>query len=159
MSISTCDLSDAHPEKLEAVDPVFTSFGGRRAFSGPTSTIKCHEDNSLVREAVAEPGQGRVLVIDGGGSVRRALLGDQLAAKAVANGWSGVVVYGAVRDVDALATMDLGVKALNCHPLKTDKKGIGERDVKVRFAGVTILPGDYLYADNDGMLVSKEALS
>ena len=159
MAVSTCDLSDEHPEKLEAVDPVFTSFGGRRAFSGPISTIKCHEDNSLVREVVAEPGQGRVLVVDGGGSVRRALLGDQLAEKAVANGWSGIVVYGAVRDVDALATMDLGVKALNCHPLKTDKKGIGERDVKVRFAGVTIIPGNYLYADNDGMLVAKESLN
>lgn len=158
MAISTCDLCDAHPERVKVVEPIFNTYGGRHAFGGPISTIKCHEDNSLVRDALAEPGDGRVLVVDGGGSVRRSLLGDQLAAIGVANRWSGVVVFGAVRDVDELAALDIGVKALSVIPLKTDKKGVGERDVPLRFAGVGFKPGAWLYADNDGIILAAQKL-
>ena len=117
------------------------------------------EDNSRVREAVAEPGLGRVLVVDGGGSTRRAMLGDQLAALAVANGWAGVVVHGVIRDSEAIGGMDLGVKALGTVPLKTDKRGQGVRDVPVVFGGVTLRPGDWLAADADGVVVSDHALA
>lgn len=156
---STCDLCDQHPGLVRVAEPLFRDFGGRHAFGGRIATIKCHEDNSMVRDAVAEPGQGCVLVIDGGGSLRRSLLGDQLAAKAVANGWEGVVVFGAVRDVEAIAHMNLGVKALGAIPLKTDKRGIGDRDVPVRFAGVDFVPGEYLYADGNGIIVAAGALA
>ena len=126
---------------------------------GKISTIKCFEDNSLVREAVAEPGEGRVLVVDAGGSRRCAMLGDLLAAKAVENGWAGVLMNGLIRDSADIARMDLGVKALGTHPLKSVKKGVGERDVEVRFSGVRFVPGAYLYADEDGVICSACALS
>jgi len=158
MTFSTCDLCDEHEDKLRVVDPLFADFGGRSVFSGRIATIKCHEDNSLVRECVAEAGYGRVLVIDGGGSTRRALLGDMLAEKAASNGWAGVIVYGAVRDIEIMETIDLGVKALCSIPLKTEKKGIGERDIAVRFGGVDFVPGHFLYADRNGIVVSSEDL-
>lgn len=157
-SYSTCDISDNHPDAVRVVDPLFSDFGGRSAFHGEIVTIKCHEDNSLVREKVAEPGVGKVLVVDGGGSTRRSLLGDMLAEKAAANGWAGIVIYGAVRDIEVMETIDIGVKALCAIPLKTDKKGIGERDLTVRFGGVDFVPGQYLYADRNGILVSDGAL-
>jgi regulator of ribonuclease activity A len=157
-SISTPDLADAHAG-ARALDVQWRDFGGRRAFAGAVVTIKCHEDNSLVKACVAEPGEGRVIVVDGGGSLRRALLGDQLAATAVASGWAGLVIYGAVRDVDDLETMDLGIKALGTCPLKTDRRGEGQHDVTVSIGGVTISPGDWLYADRNGVLVSPAALS
>lgn len=152
-SFTTADLSDAHPEAAIA-EPVFRDLGGRTRFAGPIATVRAHEDNSLVRAALAEPGAGRVLVVDGGGSLRCALLGDRLAALAVENGWSGVLVHGCIRDSAAIATMDLGVKALGTHPRRTEKRGAGERDVPVRFAGATFRPGAWLYADSDGVLVS-----
>src|SRR5690606_24107421 len=127
--------------------------------AGRVSTVKPLEDNSLVREAVAEPGEGRVLVIDGGGSLRRAMLGDMLAEKAVANGWNGVLVHGAIRDSVALARLDLGVKALGTCPLKTDKRGQGLRDVPVRFGGVEIRPGDWLAAGGDGVIRADAPLA
>lgn len=159
MSAGTCDLCDLHPTLVRVVEPLFRDFGGRRAFGGRIATIKCHEDNSLVRDLVAEPGAGRVLVVDGGGSLRRSLLGDQLAAKAAANGWEGIVVYGAVRDVAALGRIALGIKALGAIPLKTEKRGIGDRDVVLRFAAADFVPGEYLYADEDGIIVAATALA
>ena len=158
MSSSTCDLCDSHPGLVRVADPLFRDFGGRDAFQGRIVTVKCHEDNSLVRDLVAEPGCGCVLVVDGGGSLRRSLLGDQLAEKAVRNGWEGIVVFGAVRDVEALARLGLGVKALAAIPLKTDKRGIGDRDITVRFAGVDFIPGEHLYADANGIIVAATAL-
>ena len=158
MSFKTADLCDEYPDSLHVCELTFSSFGGRARFFGQISTIKCFEDNSLVREAVAEPGDGRVLVVDAGGSRRCAMLGDLLAAKAAAKGWSGVLMYGLIRDSAEIAEMDLGVKALGTCPLKSVKKGIGERDVAVRFAGVTFVPGEYLYADEDGIVCSPAAL-
>lgn len=158
MSFKTADLCDEYPDSLQICEPGFSSFGGRPRFFGQISTIKCFEDNSLVREAVAEPGEGRVLVVDAGGSRRCAMLGDLLAAKAAAKGWSGVLIYGLIRDSAEIADMDLGVKALGTHPLKSVKKGVGERDVVVHFAGVTFVPGEYLYADEDGIVCSDAAL-
>jgi len=158
MSFKTADLCDEYPDSLQICEPGFSSYGGEPRFFGQISTIKCFEDNSLVREAVAEPGEGRVLVVDAGGSRRCAMLGDLLAAKAAAKGWSGVLLYGLIRDSADIAGMDLGVKALGTHPLKSVKKGVGERDVVVRFAGVTFVPGEYLYADEDGIVCSSTAL-
>ncbi|WHI46859.1 ribonuclease E activity regulator RraA [Microbulbifer sp. JMSA004] len=156
---STPDLCDAYPDEVRVVDPMFINYGGRDRFGGQIVTIKCFEDNSLVRELVAEPGQGKVLVVDAGGSMRRACLGDMLAEKAAANGWEGILMYGCIRDVDEIAELDLGVQALGSHPMKTEKKGIGERDLTVSFAGVDFRPGEYLYADNNGVIVAGKALT
>ena len=156
-TLSTPDLTDTHPETL-AVELQFTSFGAVKQFGGPAVTIKCHEDNSLVKACVGEPGKGRVIVVDGGGSLRRALLGDMLAAQAADNGWAGLVINGAVRDVDEIAATAIGVQALGRCPLKTEKLGVGQRDVAIAFGGVRIEPGDYVYADNNGVIVSKQAL-
>lgn len=163
MEFLTTDLCDAHEEAiggdLRVVAPMFRSYGGRAAFCGPIATLKLFEDNSLVRKAVEQPGDGRVLVIDGGGSLRRALVGDQLAALGVKNGWSGIVVYGCIRDSRAIAQMDIGVFALATHPQKTVKRNVGEQDVPVTFGGVTFHPGEWLYADEDGVLVSRVPLN
>ena len=152
------DLCDQHRDALQVADPLFHDFGGKPLFYGQAVTLSCYEDNSLVRELVNRPGQGRVMVIDGGGSLRRALLGDQLAIKAAEQGWEGIVIFGAVRDVGTLATLALGVKALAACPVKTEKLGKGELDAVVSFAGVTIHPGDYVYADLNGVLVSATRL-
>ncbi|HAT04675.1 putative 4-hydroxy-4-methyl-2-oxoglutarate aldolase [Aeromonas salmonicida] len=152
------DLCDQHGDTLQVADPLFHDFGGKPLFYGQAVTLSCYEDNSLVRELVNRPGQGRVMVIDGGGSLRRALLGDQLAIKAAEQGWEGIVIFGAVRDVGTLATLALGVKALAACPVKTEKLGQGELDAVVSFAGVTIHPGDYVYADLNGVLVSATRL-
>ncbi|GAB2804413.1 ribonuclease E activity regulator RraA [Halomonas shantousis] len=155
--IVTPDICDAHPD-VEALDPIFVNLGGREAFCGPVRTVKCFEDNSKVKEAVAEPGEGAVLVVDAGGSLRCAMLGDMLAAQAADNGWSGVIMYGCVRDVDVLAETELGVQALGTHPRKSEKRGEGQRDIEVTFAGVTFVPGQWVYADNNGILVARERL-
>lgn len=157
-SWATTDLCDRHPDALAVAAPVFRSFGGRRRFDGVIATVRCFEDNSLVRERLAEPGAGRVLVVDGGGSLRCALVGDQLGALGVASGWSGVVVWGCVRDAVALSALDLGVLALAAHPLRSVKRGQGERDVVVAFAGVSFRPGGQLYADEDGVVVAPSRL-
>lgn len=157
-SFATADLCDHFSETLQIVEENFGDFGGRAMFHGEIATILAFEDNSLVREAVSSPGAGKVLVVDGGGSMRRAMLGDNLAAKAVENGWAGIVINGCIRDSAEIGEMDLGVKALGTHPLKTEKKGLGEAGVTVRFSGVDFAPGHYLYADEDGIVVSATAL-
>ena len=158
MSLATTDLCDAYPNEARVVDPLFRDFGGQSAFAGVISTVKVYEDNVLVRKALEEPGQGRVLVIDGGGSHQCALLGGNLAALAATSGWVGLVVFGCVRDVRELRASTVGVKALALHPKKSGKRGEGLRDVAVRFGGVTFVPGEHLYADEDGILVSASAL-
>ena len=156
--INTPDLCDEYPEIIRVADPIFRGFGGVSSFGGQITTIKCFEDHSLLSETVDEPGNGRVLVVDGGGSRRCALLGDNLAATAAANGWAGVVVYGCVRDVAELAEITLGVQALAAHPLRGIKRGVGEYDRVLDFAGVSFIPGHYLYADANGLLVSPTEL-
>ena len=157
-AFSTCDLCDAHKADtagaFRVLPPVFASFGGTAAFAGPVSTVQCFEDNSLVKAALDEPGQGRVLVVDGGGSLRRALVGGNLAAAAARNGWAGVVVDGCVRDAAELAATPVGIRALALMPLATDKRGEGLRDVPVQLQGVWVRPGDRLHADADGIVVT-----
>jgi len=150
-----CDLCDEHPEAVRIVEPLFTNYGARKAFSGEMVTVKCHEDNSLVKQLVSEPGEGRVIVVDGGGSLRCALLGDMLALKASENGWAGLVIYGCIRDVDEIAATDIGVQALNRIPIKSVRKGRGDLNIPVTFGGVTFIPGEYVYADNNGVIVSE----
>jgi regulator of ribonuclease activity A len=158
-SFATTDLSDAHTEAIAHVDPIFFDYGGRMAFHGPITTLKLFEDNALVRSAVEGPGNGRVLVVDGGGSLRCALFGGNLAQLAATNGWAGVVVFGCVRDRDELEAEKVGVKAIGHHPRKSIKKGLGDIDLPVTFAGVTFTPGAWLYADRDGVIVSPTALT
>ncbi|WP_304167608.1 ribonuclease E activity regulator RraA [Phenylobacterium aquaticum] len=153
MGISVADLCDANEDEIEVCELQFKDYGGRTAFSGPIRTVRCHEDNSLVKATLATPGEGCVLVIDGGGSLHRALVGDMLGADAVKNGWSGVVVNGAVRDTAVLGTLELGVKALGSHPMRSVKRGEGVVDTPVAFGGVVFVPGDRLYADEDGVAV------
>lgn len=161
-AFSTCDLCDAHKGDtsgaFRVLPPVFRDFGGRGHFGGPVSTVKCHEDNSLVKAALDEPGLGRVLVVDGGASLRRALVGGNLAAAAARNGWAGVVVDGCVRDVAELSAAPVGIRALAAMPLPTDKRGQGQRDVAVQIQGVWVRPGDWLYADADGIVVAAQSL-
>lgn len=157
MSWTTPDLCDNHPE-VAVADPVFRDYGGSLAFCGRIVTIDCFEDNSRVRDLVATDGRGKVLVVQGGGSLRRSLLGDMLAERAVANGWSGLLVNGCVRDVEALAKLPLGVKALAACPMKTEKLGKGEVDVAVSFAGLSFRPGQCLYADGNGVIVADRDL-
>jgi len=159
MSHATTDLSDAHPDAIQVAEPMFRDFGGQRAFHGAIATVKLFEDNALVRSILETPGARRVLVVDGGGSMRCALLGDQLAELAVRNGWAGVVVHGCIRDSEAIGQLPLGVKALATHPLKSIKRGEGQREIPVRFAGVHFRPGAWLYADGDGLIVSEHPLT
>ena len=158
MTHSVPDICDAFSDEIVVFDPVFRDFGGKRRFCGEIVTIRCFEDNSLVGETVRTPGRGRVIVVDGGGSLRRALLGDLLAAAAVDNGWQGLVINGCVRDVEILETIDLGVKALAACPLKTDKRGEGQPGVPLRFAGAEMEPGHFLYADTNGIIVARRDL-
>jgi regulator of ribonuclease activity A len=158
MSFATADLYDEYEEKLQIATPMFNDYGGNKAFSGPASTVKVFEDNSLVRTALEEKGDGKVLVVDGGGSLRCALLGDMLAELGQKNGWAGVIVYGCIRDSVMISGMSIGVKALNTNPRKSVKKGAGERDVAIRFADVTINSGDYVYADEDGIVIANSKL-
>lgn len=157
MKHGTCDLCDAHPE-LQVAQPVFRDFGGASRFSGAIATLKVLEDNALVRAALEKPGDGQVLVVDGGGSLRTALVGGNLAALAHENRWAGIVVFGAVRDVRELAAVKIGIKALAACPKKSAKTGAGYRDVPVGFAGVGFSPGAWLYADEDGLVVSDQPI-
>lgn len=154
----TPDLCDANPDLVQVLEPMFSNFGGRDSFGGQIVTTKCFEDNSLVKAQAELDGRGKVLVVDGGGSLRCALLGDMIAAKAAQNGWEGLIIYGCVRDVDVLVQTNVGVQALAAHPLKTDKRGLGDLNVVVTFAGVTFRPGEYVYADNNGVIVSPQPL-
>lgn len=154
---STPDLCDEHSE-LQVLTSCFMSYGRRTHFSGEIVTIKCFEDNSLVKEQVSMPGNNRVLVVDAGGSTRCAMLGDQLAQSASDNGWSGILLYGCVRDVEIIADIDIGVKALGVHPRKSIKKGVGELNIPIYFAEAHIKPGFYLYSDANGVVISEKAL-
>ena len=157
-TFATADLCDEHSDQLSIVAPMFMPYGGRAAFYGQIRTLKVFEDNALVRQTLSTPGNGNVLVVDGGGSMRCALVGDQLALLAQQNNWSGVVVYGCVRDSVAMQTMDVGIRALNTHPLRSQRKGSGEGDIAVAFGGVKFTPGHWLYADADGIVISATAL-
>lgn len=161
MDISTPDLCDAHPE-VRVAEPIFLRFGGRVAFGGPVVVVRCYDadgpDNTLVKELAGAEGAGRVLAVDVGGLATNAVLGDLIAADAAAHGWSGLLINGYVRDVEVLRGIDLGVRALGSIPRKSIRRGVGERDVTVEFAGVRISPGDYVYADATGVLVSAEPL-
>lgn len=159
----TTDLCDANEGllaegSLRVAAPIFQAYGAQPAFAGPVSTLRCFEDNSLVRSALEEAGQGRVLVVDGGASLRCALLGGNLAKLAEKNGWAGVIVNGCVRDVDEIAECRIGVRALASHPRKSDKRGIGQRDAVVEFAGCRVAPGEWCYVDRDGILFAAEPL-
>jgi regulator of ribonuclease activity A len=157
MSFTTADLVDAH-EELQSCDLQFRNFGKRQRFSGAISTVRCRHDNALVKRVLSLPGAGRVLVVDGDGSMHCALVGDVIAGMAVENGWAGIVVRGAIRDSAAMTMLDLGIKALGTNPRKSAKAGEGAIDVPVEFGGVVFTPGDYLYADEDGIVVSARAL-
>jgi regulator of ribonuclease activity A len=154
----TTDVCDAHPELVQVAEPVFRDFGRLPAFEGSVRTVKVHEDNKLVRQVLESAGNGSVLVVDGGGSLRCALLGDQLAKLAMDNGWAGIIIYGAVRDTVELATLSLGIKALAEHPRKSQKRGEGQTDIPVSFAGISFQPGSYVYADLDGLVVTPNRM-
>lgn len=155
MTTATADLYDERGDELDSLALQLHDLGGRVAFDGPIRTVRCHRDNTLVKAVLATPGDGAVLVIDGGGSLESALVGDLIAASAVANGWSGLIVHGAIRDRTALAGLDLGVKALGANPRKSAKDGVGEVDVPVTIAGVVFAPGRHVWADADGVLVER----
>ena len=157
-SFTTADLFDAAGERCYSCSVQFRQFGGRRAFAGRIRTIRCHADNALVRRALESRSPGEVLVVDGGGFLGAALLGDQLAALGIKNGWGGVVIHGVIRDSVVIAQMDFAVKALGTNPRKSEKRGLGEPDVAVEFGGVTFTPGHWLYSDDDGILVAADSL-
>lgn len=163
MTFATTDLCDDHPlllddGRLAVLPPVFLHFGQRRSFCGRATTLKVFEDNALVRATLEAPGNGNVLVIDGGASMRRALVGGQLGVLAQNNGWAGIVVNGCIRDTDEINACDIGVRALGAHPQKSAKKGAGERNERIVVAGVAVTPGDWIYADADGILVAQQKL-
>lgn len=158
MNFSTPDICDDFLVDLQVLEPLFSEYGNSERFSGEVVTIKCFEDNTLLKKMLGTDGTGKVMVVDGGGSIRRALLGDMLAAMAVDNGWQGVLINGCVRDVEILKTINLGIRALNCHPLRSDKRNEGQLNVAVTFAGADINPGQYLYADENGIVVANSKL-
>jgi len=155
---STAELCDDYEQQLQVCLPLLRHFGGRKEFHGQIVTLKCVEDNSLVREVLSEPGNGKVLVVDGGGSLRCALLGDRLAALAIQNGWAGLIINGCIRDSEQIAAMDIAVMALATHPRKSVKLGCGRRNLQLNFAGVFFTPGVYVYCDADGILLAEHAL-
>jgi len=159
MTWTTADLCDEFIDELQIAEPVFRRFGARQSFSGPAVTVKVFEDNSLVREALETPGRGHVLVVDGGGSLRCALVGDLLAKLAIDNDWAGAVINGAIRDSGVIAGMPIGLQALATCPRKSLKRGLGERNVDLSFAGLNISPGAWVYADPDGIVVAPRSLS
>jgi regulator of ribonuclease activity A len=153
----TADLVDDIGADVRSCDVQFRQFGGRTQFAGPISTVRCLQDNALLKSVLSAPGEGRVLVIDGQGSLHTALVGDVIAELARSNGWTGLVVHGAVRDAATLRELDLGIKALGTNPRKSSKAGAGEHDVPVSFGGVTFVPGDIAYSDDDGIVVVTTA--
>lgn len=155
MQHATADLCDEHIDKLQVAEPLFSDYGAVNTFEGEIHTLKVFEDNTLVRAALETDGTGKVLVVDGGGSLRCALVGDNLAAMAIKNGWRGIVVYGCIRDAKPIGEMGVGVKALNTNPTKSIKRNEGQENIPVSFAGVDFKPGQYLYADGDGIVVSE----
>jgi regulator of ribonuclease activity A len=158
MHFKTADLCDEHSDKIQIATHGLKHYGHKQQFFGQIYTLKLFEDNTLLRDLLDEGGNGRVIVVDGGGSMRCALLGDMLAAKAAQNDWSGLIINGCIRDSADINDMDIGIRALGTHPLKSVKKGVGEKNIPVQFACVEFRPGEYLYADEDGILVAKEPL-
>ena len=158
MEFATADLIDDFGAELQSCETQFRQYGGRPAFAGPVETVRCLRDNGLVKQILNSAGEGRVLVVDGAGSLASALMGDQIAGAAVRQGWAGVVINGAVRDVTTLRTLDLGVKALGSNPRKSAKDGQGEVGVPVEFGGVGFRPGAWLYSDEDGIVVAARPL-
>ena len=158
MSFKTPDLCDEFEGEVRVAEPLFRDYGGAGSFHGPIVTVRVFEDNVLVRETLETEGRRRVLVVDGGGSTRCALMGDRLAQFAYENGWAGVVINGCIRDSVEISKITVGVKALHAVPRRSAKEGIGERDVPVSFAGITFTPGHYLYADADGIIVADRDL-
>ena len=158
MFIDTSELCDLYAEQVDVVEPIFSSFGGVSNFYGKVTTVKCFESNGLIAEVLEENGEGRVLVVDGGGAVRRGLIDAELAQLAVDNGWEGIVVYGAVRQIQQLENLDIGIHALAPIPVSADESIAGESDVPVNFGGVTFFPEDYIYADLTGIILSQEPL-
>jgi regulator of ribonuclease activity A len=150
---ATADLADRIGPDIRSCDTQFLQFGGRAAFEGRIVTIRCFQDNLLVKQTLSEPGAGRVLVVDGGGSLHTALVGDIIAGRGVRNGWAGVIVNGAIRDRATLRTLDIGIKALGANPRKSTQTGAGERDVPVQFGGVVFNPGEMVCSDCDGVVV------
>lgn len=159
MRIDTSTLCDIYSDQVDVVEPLFSSFGGKSAFHGKITTVKCFESNGLIEEVLEEDGTGRVLLVDGGGAVRRALIDAELAQLAEDNHWAGIVVYGAVRQIDILENLDLGIQALAPIPVGAEASEVGEIDTPVNFGGVTFFPEDYLYADLTGIVLSQEALN
>lgn len=158
MFIDTSELCDLYAEQVDVVEPIFSSFGGVSNFYGKVTTVKCFESNGLIAEVLEENGEGRVLVIDGGGAVRRGLIDAELAQLAVDNGWEGIIVYGAVRQIQQLENLDIGIHALAPIPVSADGSSAGESDIPVNFGGVTFFPEDYIYADLTGIILSQEPL-
>ncbi len=160
MTFTTADLCDQHSAlaNFQIADPIFQAFGRQQYFSGQISTAKVFEDNVIIRKALTQKVSNRILVIDGGGSHRCALLGDDLATTAYKNGWQGIIIYGCLRDSHAINQLPIGIRALHTHPLKSHKKGTGDLDCTINFAGIHFKPEHYLYADNDGIIVSENAL-
>lgn len=158
MSFKTADLCDQYPEIIQTAEPIFKPYGRKSSFSGLIATAKVFEDNLLVRKMLETSGAGKVLVVDGGGSLRCALLGDRLATLAIRNGWYGVVLNGCIRDSKEISKMDIAVKALGTNPIKSNKQGTGETNIPVQFAGVEFIPGEFIYADEDGIIISKQQL-
>lgn len=158
MEYNTSALCDIYLDQVDVVEPMFSNFGGSASFAGQLTTLKCFEDNALIRSVLEQDGIGRILLIDGGGSLRKALIDAEIAALAEENEWEGIVVYGCVREVDELEDMSIGIQALASIPVGAGQQGVGEKDVPVNFGGVTFLPEDYLYADNTGIILSQEPL-
>mgnify|MGYP000001358761 FL=1 len=153
------DLTDQYPDHLLIADPIFNAYGKKTIFHGEVVTVKCFEDNSRVKELVVTAGKGKVMVVDGGGSKRVALLGDLLAEQAAKNGWEGIIINGAIRDVATQAQINLGVKALGATPLRSTRKGMGDVGVNIAFAGLRIEDGDYIYSDLNGLALAKQPLA
>ena len=158
MFIDTSELCDLYAEQVDVVEPIFSSFGGVSNFYGKVTTVKCFESNGLNAEVLEENGEGRVLVVDGGGAVRRGLIDAELAQLAVDNGWEGIIVYGAVRQIQQLENLDIGIHAIAPIPVSADESSAGESDIPVNFGGVTFFPEDYIYADLTGIILSQEPL-
>ncbi len=159
MEYNTSALCDMYIDQVDVVEPMFSNFGGRTSFAGQITTIKCFEDNGLIREVLEQEGLGRILLIDGGGSLRRALVDAEIATIAEDNEWEGIVVFGSVREIDDLEEMNIGIQAIASIPVGAVSQGVGESDIPVNFGGVTFLPDDYLYADSTGIIISPEILS
>ncbi|WP_047044221.1 ribonuclease E activity regulator RraA [Vibrio mexicanus] len=158
MEYSTSALCDIYIDQVDVVEPMFSNFGGRASFAGQITTVKCYEDNGIIRDILEQDGIGRVLLIDGGGSLRRALIDAELASVAEENEWEGIIVYGSIREVDELEEMSVGIQALASIPVGANAQGVGELDIPVNFGGVTFVPEDYIYADNTGIILSQEPL-